>query len=82
MLGMKTVHSSITADCHEYRAFNPRCQEFIHILEADNVKRLVDVRTVPRSRPLPVLGGFRHACRDPVNTVWHSANLPGAVIAR
>ena len=74
-------------------------REFTHLRKAHGVKRLVDVRTVPRSRHnpqfnrnglsgaphsarlhyrcMPGLGGFRHACRDSVNTGWHNASFRG-----
>ena len=74
-------------------------QDFIHLLKAHQVRRLVDVRTVPRSRYnpqfnrsdlslalhsarlhysyMPGLGGFRHACRDSLNTGWRNASFRG-----
>ena len=74
-------------------------KELIHLLKAHQVRRLVDVRTVPRSRYnpqfnrsdlslalhsarlhysyMPGLGGFRHACRDSLNTGWRNASFRG-----
>src|SRR5467141_4087735 len=59
--------------------------EFIELLRAHGVTRVVDVRTVPRSLKkagigyihMPGLGGLRHARGDSINSGWRNASFRG-----
>lgn len=80
---------------HSTRTF----EAFLEILKHYHITRIIDIRTVPRSRHNPqfeqeklreslenahihykrikLLGGFRHARSDSVNTAWQNTSFRG-----
>ena len=63
------VRTTNTVDRHDIGHSTRSAKEFIHILKAHQVRRLVDVRTVPRSRHNPQFN------RSELSTALHSARL-------
>ena len=69
MLGMKPLKSSVPLVIMTIGHSTRPAAEFIHLLRAHDIKRLVDVRTVPHSRHNPQFN------RDQLSAALHSARL-------
>ena len=69
MFGMKRLRSSVPLVIMTIGHSTRPVAEFIRLLKAHNVKRLVDVRTIPRSRHNPQFN------RDQLAATLHSARL-------
>lgn len=48
------TNNAAKADYHDDRTLHPAVKDFIRLLKARQVRRLVDVRTIPRSRHNPL----------------------------
>ena len=66
---MKVARFANKADCHDHRALHPHGKGVHPPLKAHQVQRLVDVRTVPRSRHNPQFN------RTELSPALHSARL-------
>jgi uncharacterized protein (DUF488 family) len=69
MFGMKRLRSSVPLVIMTIGHSTRSVAEFIRLLKAHDVKRLVDVRTIPRSRHNPQFN------RDQLAAALHSARL-------